>query len=30
LFGVEGIDDNISDAILIGKAFMNIKEKKDD
>lgn len=30
LFGIKDIDDNISDAILIGKAFMNIKEKKDD
>lgn len=30
LFNVVGIDDNVSDAILIGKAFMNMKEKKDD
>ena len=29
LFNVGDIDDNISDAILIGKAFMDIKEKKD-
>ena len=26
LFNIEGIDDNISDAILIGKAYLNKKE----
>ena len=30
LFGIEGVDDNVSDAILIGQAFLNLEDKKDD